>query len=107
MLLESGAKVESTDVKRNTALHNAAWNGKLNACRLLLDRGAKVDSLNIWNSTPLHYAALKGHLSVVKLLVERGADVRLKNDEGLTASEWARKEAKEDVADWLDSVRRW
>ena len=86
--------------------HNAAWNGKLDACRLLLDWGANVDSLNMWNSTPLHWAARKGHLSVVQLLVERGADVRLKNNKGLTAIEWARKEAKEDVADWLDSVSR-
>jgi ankyrin repeat protein len=106
VLLEGGANVNVSNVRRNTALHNAALNGNLDVCRLLLDWGAKVDSLNMWNSTPLHFAAWKGHLSVVKLLVERGADVRLKNDVDLTASELARKERKEDVADWLDSVSR-
>jgi ankyrin repeat protein len=71
-----------------------------------LDWGAKVDPLDEWNETPLNLAAWAGHLSVVKLLVERGADVRLKNDNGQTASDVARREGKEDVAEWLDSVNR-
>jgi len=41
---------------------------------------------------------------VVKLLAERGADVRVKNDNGQTASDVARREGNEDVAEWLDSV---
>jgi len=45
-------------------------------------------------------------LSVVKLLVERGADVRVRNNEGQTASDMARSEGKADVAEWLDSVSR-
>jgi ankyrin repeat protein len=56
--------------------------------------------------TPLHVAARAGNLSVVKLLVERGADVRLKDVDGQTASEWARYERQEHVAEWLDSLTR-
>ena len=44
----------------------------------------------------------------MKLLLERGPDVSLKNDKNETASELARSEgeAREDVAEWLDSVSR-
>jgi len=107
VLLEGGANVESTNVKRNTALHNAAWNGKLDVCRLLLDRGAKVDSLNVWNTTPLYFAAKKGHLSVVKLLVERGADVSIKCKSGKTARDLAGINGKKDVAEWLEPISHW
>jgi len=41
---------------------------------------------------------------VVKLLVKRGADVRLKNNNGQTASAGARSDGKEDVAEWVDEV---
>jgi len=106
VLLEGGANVESANAYRSTAMHQAAWNGYLDVCRLLLDWGAKVDPLDEWKETPLHLAAWAGHLSVVKLLVERGADFRLKNYLRQTASDVARSEGKEDVAEWLDWVSR-
>ena len=40
------------------------------------------------------------------VLVEREADVRVRNDNGQTASDVARNEGKEDVAQWLDLVSR-
>jgi len=73
-------------------MHQAAWNGYLDMCRLLLDWGAKVNPLDEWKDTRLHRVTWTGHLSVVKLLVERGADIRLKNDLGQTASDVARSE---------------
>ena len=106
VLLEGGANVERANANQRTALHRAACYGYLEVCRLLLDWGAKVDPLDRWRGTPLHRAARNGHLSVVKLLVERGADVRLKNNEGQTASDVARRFRNKDVADWLDSVSR-
>jgi ankyrin repeat protein len=106
VLLEEGANVNRTDSVVYTALHHAAWNGHLDLCRLLLDWGAKVDALNKSRNTPLMWAAWQGHLSIAKLLVERGADVSLKNEDGHTALDFARREAKSDVAEWLDSVSR-
>ena len=104
MLLEGGANVEIANAFRRTALHHAAYYGYLNVCRLLLYRGAKVDPVDKRKETPLYWAARSGHLSVVKLLVERGADVRLKNDNGQTASDVARSWGRGAVAEWLDSV---
>jgi len=55
-LLDVGAKVESTNAYRSTALRQAAWNGHLDMCRLLLDWKAKVDRLDEWKETPLNLA---------------------------------------------------
>ena len=103
VLLEGGTNVESANAFRRTALHYAAYYGHLEVCRLLLYRGAKVDPVDKWKEAPLHWAARSGNLSVVKLLVERGADVRLKNDNGQTASDVARSWGRRVVAEWLDS----
>jgi ankyrin len=102
-LLEGGANTERTNNFQFTALHTAARFGHLDLCRLLLDWGAKVDPLDKWKYTPLHHAARNGHLSSVKLLAERRADVKLMNYFGRNASEEARRNGKQEVADWLDS----
>jgi ankyrin repeat protein len=106
VLLEGGANVDTASDIGRTALHEAATFDHLDVCRLLLDWGAKVDRLDKLRYTALHWAALLGHLSVVKLLVERGADVSVESGVGYAASGLARFGMKEDVADWLDSVRR-
>ena len=75
--------------------------------RLLLDWGAKVDPLDEWKETPLYYAAWGGgHLSGFKLLVEKGTDVCVTNEFSQTASDVARAEVKDYVAEWLDLVSR-
>jgi ankyrin repeat protein len=106
VLLVGGVNVERVNANQRTALHKAAFFGHFEVCRLLFDWGAKVDPLDKWKNTPLHWAANAGHLSVAKLLVERGADDRMKNNKGQTASDRARIEGKEDVAEWLDSTSR-
>ena len=106
VLLEGGANIEFRNAFGHSALQIAAFHGHLAVCHLLLEWRAKVDHVDKVKDTPLHNAACKGHLSVVKLLVERGADIRAKNEKGQTASDVARSEGKEDVAEWLDSVSR-
>jgi len=66
--------------------------------------GIGVDPVDKRTETSLHDAARSGQLSVAKLLVERGADVRLKDNFGQTASDGARSEGREDMAEWLDEV---
>jgi ankyrin repeat protein len=56
--------------------------------------GAKLDHVDKWKHSAARYCA-GGTFSAVKLLVERGADVRLKNDNGQTASDLARRKGED------------
>ena len=77
---------------RTTALHAAAFFGKLAAADLLLARGASVNSTaNPKGMTPLHLAAIGGHPDVVSRLLDKGADLNIKDKRGRTALKYATK----------------
>lgn len=58
-----------------TALHTAAFHGKMAAAVALLDAGANVDAKSTLGYTPLHAAVRGGRAIVADLLIRRGADV--------------------------------
>lgn len=72
-----------------TPLHYAATGGHLQIMQLLLDNHAYIDAASPNGSTPLMMAAMYGTPSAVKLLLEAGADPLLKNQQGLTAIDFA------------------
>jgi ankyrin repeat protein len=86
-----------------TALHYAARNGRLDACKLLLLEGANVNALTgAQRSTPLMRAAYCGHLEVVALLLERGkAQVNVADTDGATALHYAMQQKHYRVAELL------
>lgn len=82
-------------------LHYAATNAgpeSMPMVRLLLEHHAYIDAESPNRSTPLMMAAHYGSPSVVKLLLEEGADPLLKNEQGLTAIDFANRTARVESA---------
>jgi ankyrin repeat protein len=67
----------------------------------LLEHGAKVNAVQMGGWTPLHEAAARGEVDLVKLLLQYGADKDMKNEDGTTALDLARKNSHDLVADLL------
>ena len=82
-----------------TPLHYAATNGHVEIMQLLLDNHAFVDAESPNGSTPLMMAAQYGTAQAVKLLLDEGSEPLHKNEQGLTAMDFARR------ADRIDAER--
>lgn len=87
-------------------LHYAATNGHLEVIRLLLEENAYIDAASPNNTTPLMMAAHYGTPSAVKLLLEAGADPMLKNDQGLSAIDFALRGNRTESADLIAAFIR-
>ena len=60
----------------DTALHFAAFRGRMEYMRILLDVGkANVNAKDNGSNTPLHSSAEGGHIEAATLLIERGAEI--------------------------------
>jgi ankyrin repeat protein len=75
LAMDGNGKKETT-----RALYFAAYNGHLEAARVLLGRGADPNLGNTSDVTPLMTAACKGQATIVELLLEHGADARTTSD---------------------------
>lgn len=85
-----------------TALHYAAINGSSEIVKLLLDASAYVDAESPDDKmTPVMLAAMRGRVAAVAVLRDGGADLSLKNKEGLTALDLARRYGQEEVIETL------
>ncbi|MDB5775051.1 MAG: hypothetical protein JWP38_1184 [Herbaspirillum sp.] len=97
-LLEKGAEVNRPGW---TALHYASTIGNNDIVALLLDASAYIDAESPNGTTPIMMAAGGGHILTVKLLLDEGADATLKNREGMTAIDFARKAGYKDIVEGL------
>lgn len=70
-----------------SALHLAAFYGKLDAAKLLLNKGAdaKLRSTNAMNNMAIHAASAAGHTPIVKLLIDVGTPANAQQAGGWTA----------------------
>lgn len=97
-LLAKGAEVNRPGW---APLHYAAAAGHNKIVQLLLDRAAYIDAESPNKTTPIMMAARGGHIMTVKLLLDEGADATLKNDQGMTAIDLAKKYEFKDIAEGL------
>lgn len=98
LLIKRGAQVNKAGW---TPLHYAASYSGSNALaivRKLLEHHAFVDAESPNRSTPLMMAAQYGSEPVVQLLLEEGAQPLQKNQQGLTAIDFARRAGREPIA---------
>lgn len=90
-------------------LHYAATHPGENSVavvRLLLEHHAYIDAESPNRSTPLMMAAHYGHPRVVRLLLEEGADPMLKNEQGLSAIDFAHRANRADTAEAIAAAVR-
>lgn len=88
LLIERGADPHVRDAEDNTPLHLAVSHE--NVVNLLIQHGARVDAVNRHGDTPLHCVESMTPRSAY-VLRSYGADINLKNNEGLTPYEKARR----------------
>ncbi len=87
-------------------LHYAATSAQLAIMSLLLDHHAYIDAESPNGTTPLMMAAFYGNASAVKLLLEEGADPLLKNQQGLSAIDFAQRASHKESADIIAAFVR-
>ena len=89
-----------------TPLHYASTRGHVDVMRLLLDKSAYIDAASPNGTTPLMMAAFYGTPSAVKLLLEAGADPFLKNQQDLTAIDFAQRANRGEAAEIIAAFVR-
>ncbi len=89
-----------------TPLHYAATNGHLRTMSLLLDHHAYIDATSPNGTTPLMMAAHYGTPEAVALLLDAGADPTLKNEQDLTAIDFAQRGGRSDAAEAISAFIR-
>ena len=62
LLLDNGAKVDSSNAGGHTPLHEAAYRGYTDIMFELLKRGANPNARSTQKRTPLHEACLQGNM---------------------------------------------
>ncbi|NMM07440.1 ankyrin repeat domain-containing protein [Polaromonas sp.] len=102
-LIKKGADVNKTGW---TPLHYAASSGQLAIISQLLENSAYIDAESPNGTTPLMMAAMYGTTAAVKLLLDEGADPQLKNQQGLSALDFAQRGKRPDAAEAIGAYIR-
>lgn len=82
----------------------AAYEGNLDALRLLVGRGGDPDKCDHYGNTALHCAAARGHMTCVSFLVNFGVNIWALDNEYHTAKELAAMNNRDEILRFLDNV---
>jgi len=87
---EAAQQEPPTTKAPDISIHEAIFEGNIEAVKQHLAAGADVNAKEEDGRTPLHVAAMGGHTEVAELLIAKGADVNVKEDNlGSTPLDWA------------------
>lgn len=89
-----------------TPLHYATTNGHLEIMKLLLDNDAFINAQSPNGTTPLMMASMYGSDAAVKLLLDEGADPLMKNEQGMTAADFAKRANRAGAMEMLTAAMR-
>jgi ankyrin repeat protein len=89
-----------------TPLHYAATGNNPAIVKLLLDNYAFIDAQSPNGTTPLMMAAMYGSIDSVKLLLDEGADTAMKNQQNMTAVDFANRANRSDAAELIAAAIR-
>lgn len=84
-LVHKGADINQQNGNKDTPLHLAVENGRIDLVRHLLSLGADVNFINKQNRTVLHVALKNNFLDIADIILTESVDVSLKDNNGSTA----------------------
>lgn len=97
-------EVNTKDVDGMTPVLWSAFEGRLDALRLLVGRGGKLDKCDRFGNTALHFSAAKGHVQCVDFLVKFGVNLYSLDIDRHTAKDLAAINNRDDILRYLDSA---
>lgn len=105
MLKEATKKeINTKDNSGMTPVLWAAFEGKLDALRMLTGRGGNPDKSDQFGNTALHLAAAKGHLTCVDFLVKFGANIFALDIDNHNPQQLAAINNRDEILRYLDAA---
>lgn len=96
-------EINTKDVDGMTPVLWAAFEGRLDALRLLIGRGGNPDKSDQFGNTALHLASAKGHFPCVDFLVKFGANIFALDIDNHNPQQLAAINNREDILRYLDA----
>ena len=98
--LNVNSKSPCSNTRQENLFLKMAQDGDVDGlCRFIRDNKVNIDATDPFGWTALMCAAKSGHKTCVTLLLREGADAKLKNNQGQTAMDIAKKSGIRDVFD--------
>ncbi|XP_055537422.1 pre-mRNA splicing regulator USH1G [Wyeomyia smithii] len=98
------SEANSKDVDGMTPVLWAAFEGRLEALKLLVGRGGDPDKSDQFGNTALHLAAAKGHMQCVDFLVQFGANLYALDIDKHSAKDLAAINNRDNILRYLDAA---
>jgi ankyrin repeat protein len=105
ILLDHGAEIETVNNDLRTPLMFACEYGRLNMTRLLVSHGAQVNKIDRLGRTAMILAILDGYntIEILQILLDAGADINIRDEDELSALDYAINNNNSEVEQFLIS----